>query len=287
MPKAVAGKTGMAAGAKKPAPSAKKSPPAAKKPAARKATAGTLRTSGAPSQAPAKPSRPAASPAGRKLKAGRANLGSRTPSKPLLRGELTTSLSIGQYYFRELLRPGENDLTILSPGRPRAIGDVIELTGRLLDEDGQPVNGALIEIWQANAYGRYRHPQESYDSPLDPNFQGFGRGLTDEAGRFRFVTIKPGPYPVPGAVDWWRPPHIHVLIMAAGLVRLATEMFFPNETLNRFDLILNGIPDPKDRRRLIAKQVAATPRAPAGATGFEFDIVLRGKAETPFMDKMA
>jgi protocatechuate 3,4-dioxygenase, beta subunit len=267
-------------------------PPAAKaKKAAGGKPASTPSAKGSAAKAAAKPAakpapKPAAPATGPKLKVGKSGLRSRVPAKALLRDELMPSLSIGQYYFRELLRPGENDLTILSPGRPRAIGDVIEITGRVLDEDGVAVRNALIEIWQANAYGRYRHPSETYDAPLDPNFQGFGRCLTDDKGQFRFVTIKPGPYPVPRVADWWRPPHIHVLILAGGLIRLATQMFFPNETLNRFDLVLNDIPDQKDRKRLIAKQVPASPKAPAGAIGFEFDIVLRGKSETPFIEEM-
>jgi protocatechuate 3,4-dioxygenase beta subunit len=139
----------------------------------------------------------------------------------------------------------------------------------------------VIEVWQADAQGKYDHPDDSMQATPDPNLKGWGRVLTDDEGRYQFRSIKPGAYPNPGYDDWMRPPHIHYSIFAAGLMqRLITQLFFPGEPLNDIDPILNGVEDLQARASLIAREL---PKSPDGSLAYAFDIVLRGKAETPFM----
>jgi len=202
----------------------------------------------------------------------------RTPARPVK--VVTPSQTIGPFFSPQIIRPGDDDLACLEPGAARAQGTPIVMTGRVMDEDGRPVRKALIEVWQANKWGRYEHPDDITDAPLDPNFKGWGRMLTGTDGRYRFRSIKPGPYPNPGYDNWMRPPHIHYSIFAAGLMqRLITQVYFPGEPLNDIDPILNGIEDLDARASLIA---VPRPSEPDGSLAFEFDIVLRGKAETPF-----
>ncbi|MGD9951048.1 MAG: protocatechuate 3,4-dioxygenase subunit alpha [Burkholderiales bacterium] len=202
----------------------------------------------------------------------------RTPSKPLLL--LTPSQTIGPFFNLSLIRDVDDDIARKEPGGARAQGTPIVVTGRVVDEQGKPVRKALIEVWQANKWGKYEHPDDITDAPLDPNFKGWGRMLTDSEGRYRFRSIKPGPYPNPGYDNWMRPPHIHFSIFAAGVMqRLITQLYFPDEPLNDIDPILNGVEDLNARSALIARQL---PEEPDGALGFQFDIVLRGKAETAF-----
>jgi len=142
------------------------------------------------------------------------------------------------------------------------------------------VRKALIEIWQANKWGKYEHPDDITAAPLDPNFKGWGRALTDSDGRYMFRSIKPGPYPNPGYDNWMRPPHVHFSVFAAGVMRrLITQMYFPGEELNDIDPILNGIEDLRARASLIARRL---PDAPDCSNVFSFDIVLRGSEETVF-----
>jgi protocatechuate 3,4-dioxygenase beta subunit len=175
------------------------------------------------------------------------------------------------------IRPGENDLTRLAPGRPQAGGEPIAITGRILDEDLRPVRRTLVEVWNANTHGRYSHVIDAgrSDAPLDPNFYGFGRLVTDEEGRYHLRTIKPGPYIARPDISWWRPPHVHFSILGSG-VRLVTQMYFPDEPLNEKDYIYMIIPD-GDRDRVIGQPTALA----AGDRGFRFDIVLRGRYQTP------
>ena len=155
------------------------------------------------------------------------------------------------------------------------------MTGRVLDEAGRPVRGTLIEIWQANACGRYIHPRDQHDAPLDPNFTGTGRVLTDEEGRYRFVTIKPGAYPWRNHPNAWRPAHIHLSLFGpAFATRLVTQMYFPGDPLIPLDPILAGVPDPAARLRLVAAFDLDT-TMPEWALGYRFDIVLRGRSATP------
>ena len=163
-----------------------------------------------------------------------------------------------------------------------ALGERIFVHGRVLDEDGRAVQGALIEVWQANAAGRYRHKVDGYDAPLDPNFSGGGRLLTDDEGRYFFKTIKPGPYPWGNHHNAWRPAHIHFSIFGAGILsRLVTQMYFPGDPLQPIDPIFNSIPDEGARQRLVSRlDMEHSNRIMRSLT--HFDIVLRGSQETPF-----
>jgi protocatechuate 3,4-dioxygenase, beta subunit len=165
----------------------------------------------------------------------------------------------------------------------RAIGQLVLLGGRILDEDGKPVRRSLVELWQANGAGRYAHASDDNAAPLDPDFRGVGRAMTDDDGCYAFLTIKPGAYPVPGTGNWWRPPHIHFSLFGSSwMSRLVTQMYFPGEPLNAHDHILNAIPDAASRERVVCR-VAENPKTPLPALGFTFDIVLRGRAETPWI----
>lgn len=206
----------------------------------------------------------------------------RTPERPVR--VLTPSQTIGPFFAFGLVRDGDDDLACKTPGGARAQGVPIIVSGRVTDEEGRPVRKALIEVWQANRWGKYEHPDDSTDAPLDPHFKGWGRALTGDDGRYRFHSIKPGAYPNPGYDDWMRPPHVHFSIFAAGLMqRLITQMYFPGEELNDIDPILNGIEDLEARASLIARRLADSP---GGVQIFGFDIVLRGKKETAFFVDM-
>ena len=185
----------------------------------------------------------------------------------------------GPLWDRGILRPSDDDLTRQHEGPP--IGERIIVTGRVLGEDGRPVPQALVEIWQANACGRYVHERDQHDAPLDPNFTGTGRVVTDDEGRYRFVTIKPGAYPWRNHHNAWRPAHIHLSLFGpAFATRLITQMYFPGDPLMPLDPILNGIPDEAARRRLVAGFDIET-TVPEWGLGYRFDIVLRGRAATP------
>jgi protocatechuate 3,4-dioxygenase, beta subunit len=184
-----------------------------------------------------------------------------------------------------LLGPGrvtaeDADLTAGHAGEP--LGERIILTGRVLDSDGRPVPDALVEIWQANGAGRYAHAVDDHPAPLDPNFTGAGRCVTDSAGRYRFVTIKPGAYPWRNHHNAWRPAHIHFSLFGRAFTqRLVTQMYFPGDPLFPLDPIFNSIPDPRARERLIARfDIGLT--KPDWALGFSWDIVLRGRTATVF-----
>lgn len=175
------------------------------------------------------------------------------------------------------MRPGENDLTRLAPGRPQASGEAVVITGRVLDEDLRPVRHTLIEAWNANAHGRYSHriDTERTEAPLDPNFYGFGRLVTDGDGWYRLRTIQPGAYIARPDIGWWRPPHVHFSIVGSG-VRLITQMYFPGEALNDKDFIYLIVPE-SERDRVVGQP--AEPHL--GDRGFRFDIVIRGRYQTP------
>jgi protocatechuate 3,4-dioxygenase beta subunit len=182
----------------------------------------------------------------------------------------------------DALGAAEDDLTRRHAGEP--IGERIVLEGRVLDEDGRPIRDTLVEIWQANAAGRYLHGGDTHPAPLDPNFTGRGRATTDDHGRYRFTTIMPGRYPWPNHFNAWRPAHIHFSLFGQNfLSRLTTQMYFPGDPLQALDPVLNSIADPRGRERLIcAFDIALT--KPDWAIGFRWDIVLRGKSATPFED---
>ncbi len=202
----------------------------------------------------------------------------RTPNNPIL--VMTPSQTMGPFFDAGLIHEGDDDLACKVPGGPRAEGTPMVVRGRVLDELGKPVRKALIEVWQANKWGKYDHPDDITVAPVDPNFKGWGRMLTDVEGRYCFRSIKPAAYPNHGYDNWIRPPHIHYSIFAAGVMqRLITQLYFPGEKLNEIDPIMNGIEDLDARASLIAREL---PIEPDGALAFEFDIVLRGKSETPF-----
>jgi protocatechuate 3,4-dioxygenase beta subunit len=189
---------------------------------------------------------------------------------------------------------GESDVSALDADMSRnavrngePLGERMVVTGRLLDERGKPVRGALVEAWQANAAGRYIHKKDQHDAPLDPNFSGCGRCLTDDDGRYRFTTIKPGAYPWRNHANAWRPPHIHFSVFGRMFhQRLITQMFFPGDPLLAFDPIFQGIPDEAARARLVS-HFDLDVTQPLWALGYRFDIVLAGPLETPFEEPHA
>jgi protocatechuate 3,4-dioxygenase beta subunit len=208
----------------------------------------------------------------------------RTPSQPLIKRSLTRSEMTGPSRFDHRFKTGDRDLSRAIPGGPRATGQLIWISGRVLDEDGSPVRDALIEIWQANASGKYIHERDRHEAPLDPNFTGLGRLMTGKEGEYEFQTIKPGAYPVFESDWWWRPPHIHFSILGPSWMdRYITQTFFPGEPLNETDLLLNAIKDPEARQRVIF-QPQPTVVSTANALKFKLDFVLRGRHRTPALD---
>jgi protocatechuate 3,4-dioxygenase beta subunit len=204
----------------------------------------------------------------------------RSPAKPLIFLPHTLSEITGPVYGHGEIAETDNDLTRQYAEEPQ--GQRIIVTGRVLDCNGHPVPQALVEIWQANAAGRYKHQNDQHPAPLDPNFTGAGRTMTDENGIYRFVTIKPGAYPWFNHYNAWRPAHIHFSIFGrAFLSRLVTQMYFPGDPLFAYDPIYQSIPDEKARERMISKfDIEIT--QPQWALGYRFDIVLRGPEATPF-----
>ncbi|OBF39406.1 protocatechuate 3,4-dioxygenase subunit beta [Mycobacterium sp. ACS1612] len=178
--------------------------------------------------------------------------------------------------------PLEADLTIQHTGQP--IGERTVITGRIVDGDGRPVRGQLVEIWQANAAGRYIHQRDQHPAPLDPNFTGVGRCLTDDDGTYRFTTIKPGPYPWRNHHNAWRPAHIHFSLFGTDFTqRMITQMYFPGDPLFALDPIYQSITDQKARDRVVATYDHDV-TSHEWATGYRWDIVLTGAARTPFED---
>jgi protocatechuate 3,4-dioxygenase beta subunit len=205
---------------------------------------------------------------------------SRAPSRPLtlLPQGLTevTGPLLGQDRVGEL----DADLTRQHDGEP--LGQRVVVHGRVLDSDGRAVPDTLVEVWQANAAGRYRHASDTWPAPIDPNFTGLGRTMTDGQGRYRFLTIRPGAYPWANHHNAWRPAHLHFSLFGRAFVqRLVTQMYFPDDPLLALDPILRSVPDDAGRARLVsAFDLDAT--QPGWALGFRFDIVLRGRGATPF-----
>jgi protocatechuate 3,4-dioxygenase beta subunit len=176
----------------------------------------------------------------------------------------------------------DHDLTVQHAGEP--LGERIIVQGRILDGDGRPIPSTLVEIWQANAAGRYRHDGDRHPAPLDPNFSGAGRCLTDVEGCWRFVTVKPGAYPWKNHHNAWRPAHIHFSVFGRAFTqRLITQMYFPGDPLFPFDPILGSVPE-SARERLVSRlELDAT--VPEWALGYRWDIVLRGREAPPFEDE--
>ncbi|MDQ6743245.1 MAG: protocatechuate 3,4-dioxygenase subunit beta [Candidatus Dormibacteraeota bacterium] len=202
----------------------------------------------------------------------------RAPRKPLV--QLPRDFhEVPGAVFPDSPGPLDYDLTRQHAGEP--LGERIILGGRVLDGEGRPVPGTLVEIWQANAAGRYADPGDQHPAPLDPNFTGAGRCLTDGEGRYRFVTVKPGAYPWKNHHNAWRPAHVHFSVFGpqpGG--RLVTQMYFPGDPLLAHDPIFQSVADQRARRRLVA-ELDLDSTMPEWALGYRWDIVLRGAAATP------
>jgi protocatechuate 3,4-dioxygenase beta subunit len=205
----------------------------------------------------------------------------RAPHLPLIDVPLTLTELTGPGPAISACTPEDADLTRNAGTGGEAIGQRIIVTGRVLDEEGAPIPRTLIEIWQANAAGRYLHRNDSWPAPLDPNFLGIGRCLTDEDGVYRFLTIRPGAYPWRNHPNAWRPSHIHFSLFGpTAASRLITQMYFPGDPLHALDPIFNAVPEPA-RPRLIAAYDHDVTEA-EWALGYRFDVVLRGPDATPF-----
>jgi protocatechuate 3,4-dioxygenase, beta subunit len=203
----------------------------------------------------------------------------RAPSHALVTLPHTLSEITGPVFGSEVADVRASDLTRQPSGEP--LGERILVSGRVLDENSRPVPGTLIEIWQANAAGRYLHSRDQHNAPLDPNFTGCGHAVTDSEGRYRFVTIRPGEYPWGNHHNAWRPAHIHFSLFGpAFATRLVTQMYFPGDPLIPFDPIFNCTDDEMARNRLISLFDWET-TIPSQALGYRFDIILSGRESTP------
>jgi protocatechuate 3,4-dioxygenase beta subunit len=203
----------------------------------------------------------------------------RAPTRPLVMPPQTLSEITGPVFGHDEVAAADSDLTRQHEGEP--IGERMIVSGRLLDENGKPIANTLIELWQANAAGRYRHRVDDHDAPLDPNFTGVGRVLTDNDGHYRFVTIKPGAYPWRNHYNAWRPAHLHFSLFGLGLLqRLVTQMYFPGDPLLAYDPMYNSVPSEQGRARLVSTFDWEN-TIPDIAIAYRFDMILRGRNETP------
>ena len=207
----------------------------------------------------------------------------RSPTRPLILLPHSLTELTGPLLGEERVTAADADLTRQHAGEP--IGERIIVHGRVLDSDGRPVTNSLVEVWQANSAGRYRHDVDRHPAPLDPNFTGVGRCMTDLAGNYRFVTIKPGAYPWRNSNNAWRAAHIHFSLFGMAFTqRLVTQMYFPGDPLFADDPIYNSVPDEAGRDRLISRLDQAN-TVPEWALAFRFDVVLRGRDATPFEEE--
>jgi protocatechuate 3,4-dioxygenase beta subunit len=217
------------------------------------------------------------------VEAGYAQTARRWPSQPLVRRPLGAAELSGPLQLARRLPPagGVKAGDLAGYGDQRAIGQLVRLRVRVLDEDGAPLPGTVVEVWHCNAAGKYIHPNDTHDAPVDPNFYGAARLVAGDAGLVELRTIKPGAYPVPDTGGWWRPPHVHLSVWGrVWLSRLVTQMFFPGEPLNEADAILNAIRDPGARERCIARLIPSK----TSEMIFEHQLVVRGRktsAELP------
>jgi protocatechuate 3,4-dioxygenase, beta subunit len=203
----------------------------------------------------------------------------RAPKRPLLLLPHTLSEVTGPVYGHDRIGELDHDLTRQHDGEP--LGERIILHGRVLDGDNRPVRNTLLELWQANSAGRYRHVVDRHPAPIDPNFTGAGRCLTDDEGRYRFITIKPGAYPWLNHPNAWRAAHIHISLFGpAFATRLVTQMYFPGDPLFFQDPIFHSVRDPKHRELMIC-EFDLSETVPEWALAYEFDIYLRGREATP------
>ncbi len=208
----------------------------------------------------------------------------RSPTQPPLLTKKGLAELSGPAFGEFKVNPLDNDLTQNAIKNGEPIGERIVVHGKVMDEFGRAIPHALVEIWQANSAGRYVHKVDQHDAPLDPNFLGAGRCITDAEGNYKFYTIKPGAYPWGNHHNAWRPQHIHFSLFGANITsRLVTQMYFPGDPLLQHDPIFLGVPE-KGRKLLISDfDLALT--EPAFALGYRFDIVLRGYQETPFENR--
>ncbi len=207
----------------------------------------------------------------------------RSPRQPLIVVPQTLSELSGPVFGHNGFGEFDNDLTQQHAGAP--LGERIIVSGRVLDENDRPVSRALVEVWQANAAGRYMHKKDQHAAPLDPNFSGAGRFLTDDSGYYRFVTIKPGAYPWKNHANAWRPAHIHFSLFGAGLLtRLVTQMYFPGDPLLPYDPIYNCLNDERAQQRMISSFDLEN-TVPDTALAYHYDIVLRGRDATPMEEQ--
>jgi len=205
----------------------------------------------------------------------------RSPRQPPIAIPATLTETTAPADWDRLMGGSLADLTAQHKGPP--LGQRIIVSGRVLDEQRRPVANTVIEIWQANAAGRYIHSKDDWDAPLDPNFTGAGRAITDSHGRYSYVTVRPGAYPWSNHKNAWRPAHIHLSLLGpAFATRLVTQMYFPDDPLIEIDPIANAVPLPY-RQRLVSRFDLATTR-PNWALGYVFDVVLKGRDATPMED---
>jgi len=204
----------------------------------------------------------------------------RAPKRPLVILPERFAYLEGPVFGDGLVAELDHDLTRQHDGEP--LGERIIVTGRVLDDDGRPIRNALVEVWSANAAGRYKHEVDQHPAPLDPNFSGAGRCLTDDGGVYRFITIKPGAYPWGNHPNAWRPAHIHFSVFGRAFSqRLVTQMYFPGDPLFEFDPIFQSVRDPRARELMIAKFELAETKED-WALGYTWDIVLgAGPNATP------
>jgi protocatechuate 3,4-dioxygenase beta subunit len=205
----------------------------------------------------------------------------RHPKQPLVYLPQTITEITGPR-LGELRMLGEQDSNLLIQHEGEPIGERITVSGRAFDTEGKPLRDTLVEIWQANAAGRYLHRWDRWPAPLDPNFSGAGRCVTDADGGYRFLTIKPGPYPWGNHYNAWRPAHIHFSLLGRAFAqRLVTQMYFPGDPLFPYDPIFNSVNDERARERMVSRfSIHGT--EPNWAAAYEFDIYLRGPGATPF-----
>jgi len=209
----------------------------------------------------------------------------RAPLLPLIEVPLTLSELTGPGAVISAITPEDADLTRNAGTGGDAIGQRIIVTGRVLDDHGTPVPNTLLEIWQANAAGRYLHKRDQWPGPLDPNFLGMGRCLTNEEGIYRFLTIRPGAYPWKNHANAWRPAHIHFSVFGPTMLsRLVTQMYFQDDPLHPLDPVMNAVPTEAARKRLIALYDHSVTEE-EWALGYRWDIVVRGAYATPFESK--
>jgi protocatechuate 3,4-dioxygenase, beta subunit len=210
----------------------------------------------------------------------------RSPSLSLWSLQNSLSEVTGPAFGRDELGPLDNDLILNYAKSGEPIGERTIVHGRVLDGNGRPVPNTLVEVWQANAGGRYRHTNDTYIAPIDPNFGGCGRTITDDNGHYAFRTVKPGAYPFRNHVNSWRPAHIHFSVFGSGFAqRLITQMYFEGDPLLAMDSILDTIPDPAARQRLVAP-LDMNAAIPIDSLAYRFDIVLRGTRSTLFENKL-